>query len=52
MALVDSTVAPGFVFKQAAAAEFRVGSDGVARSLGMAVEPEMGVEGRVWFERV
>ncbi|CZT43085.1 uncharacterized protein RSE6_03071 [Rhynchosporium secalis] len=52
MAYVDSKVAPGLVFKQAMAAEFRVGSGGTVEKFGIALEPEMGTEGRIWFERV
>ncbi|KAG9236943.1 putative penicillin-binding protein [Amylocarpus encephaloides] len=52
MAYADSTTAPGMVFKQALPAEFAVGVDGVVGRVGVAFEPEMGREGRVWFERV
>ncbi|KAJ5047542.1 uncharacterized protein L3040_003365 [Drepanopeziza brunnea f. sp. 'multigermtubi'] len=52
MAHIDSTTAPGLIFRQAVAAEFKVGSDGVANGFGIAIEPEMGLEGRIWFERV
>ncbi|KAI4205943.1 MAG: hypothetical protein LQ350_000128 [Teloschistes chrysophthalmus] len=33
-------------------AEFRVGEDGVVRELGAGLEPEMGLDGKVWFARV
>ncbi|KAI9051163.1 hypothetical protein LZ554_005265 [Drepanopeziza brunnea f. sp. 'monogermtubi'] len=52
MAHIDSTTAPGLISRQAVAAEFKVGSDGVASGFGIAIEPEMGLEGRIWFERV
>jgi hypothetical protein len=52
MAYLDSATAPGLIFKTAFAAEFGVGSDGVVRELGIAVEEEMGVGERVWFVRV
>jgi hypothetical protein len=52
MAYADSTEAPGSVFKAAAPAEFKVSSDGISKTLGLAAEPEMGPQGRIWFERV
>jgi hypothetical protein len=52
MAYADSTEAPGMPFKLAAPAEFKVGSDGISKTFGLAVEPEMGPSGRIWFERV
>ncbi|KAL2062947.1 hypothetical protein VTL71DRAFT_6019 [Oculimacula yallundae] len=52
MGYMDSKTAPGLVFKQAMAAEFTVGSSGKADRLGMALEEEMGKDGRIWFERV
>ena len=52
MVYADSTTAPGLVFKQALPAEFVVGVEGVVGRVGVAFEPEMGKEGRVWFERV
>jgi len=52
VAYVDSDKAPGAIFKEAIPAEFTVGIDGATQALGMATEPEMGPEGRIWFERV
>lgn len=52
MAYIDSATAPGLIFRKAVAAEFLVGVDGIARKFGIAAEPEMGVEARIWFERV
>jgi len=52
MVYIDSMTAPGLIFKEATPAEFSVGSDGVPKKFGLAAEPEMGVEGRIWFERV
>jgi len=52
MAYADSTESPGQVFKTASPAEFKVASDGIAKYFGLAAEPEMGVDGRIWFERV
>lgn len=52
IAHLDSPDTPGLTFLYSVAAEFRVGSDGVVGSLGLAVEEEMGVQGRIWFERV
>jgi hypothetical protein len=52
MAYADSTEAPGFPFKVAAAAEFKVSPDGTSKTLGLAAEPAMGPNGRIWFERV
>lgn len=49
---MDSAVAPRSIFKSALPAEFKVGSDGTTKLLGIATEPEMGPEGRIWFERV
>jgi hypothetical protein len=49
---IDSDKAPGAIFRGAVRAEFTVGSDGKAKALGMATEPEMGPEGRIWFERI
>ena len=49
---IESTTAPGLLLREATAAEFVVGSDGVAGRFGIAAEPEMGVEGRIWFERI
>lgn len=47
---IDSDKAPGAIFKGAVPAEFTVGSDGKTKALGMGTEPEMGPEGRIWFE--
>lgn len=52
MVYADSTESPGQVFKTASPAEFKVASDGIAKYFGLAAEPEMGVDGRIWFERV
>ncbi len=52
MAYIDSTTAPGLIFREAVAAEFVIGSDGVAKKFGLAAEPEMGSEGRIWFDRI
>ncbi|RDW94512.1 hypothetical protein BP5796_00275 [Coleophoma crateriformis] len=52
IARLDSSVAPGSLFKEAVAAEFRIGSDGVPVEFGLAAEPMMGKEGRIWFKRI
>jgi hypothetical protein len=52
MAYADSTEAPGLMFKEAAPAEFKVTSDGISKYFGLAAEPEMGKDGRIWFERI
>jgi hypothetical protein len=52
MCHLDSTKAPGKAFKQAIPGEFMVGADGVVQKFGIAAEPEMGKEGRIWFERI
>jgi hypothetical protein len=52
MCHLDSAKAPGTLFKQAIPGEFIVGADGVVQKFGIAAEPEMGKEGRIWFERV
>ena len=52
MVYTDSTTAPGSVHQDVMPAEFRVGGDGVVKSLGIALASEMGKEGRIWFERV
>lgn len=52
MTYADSPEAPGIEFKVAAPAEFKVGPDGVSKAFGLAAEPEMGPQGRIWFERV
>ena len=44
MAFADSVNAPGFIFKG--------GSDGVSKSIGIALEGEMGLDARIWFERI
>jgi hypothetical protein len=50
MGYLDSSTAPGLLFREAFPAEFVVGSDGVVRELGLALEEEMGE--MIWFERV
>jgi len=52
MAYGDSTEAPGTAFKAAAPAEFKVSADGISKTFGLAAEPEMGPNGRIWFERI
>jgi hypothetical protein len=52
MCYLDSTRAPGLIFKSAIPSEFIVGADGIARKFGIAAEEEMGKEGRIWFERI
>ncbi len=52
MAYVDSTTAPGLISKEAVPAEFKVGSDGIAKDFGIVAEPEMGFEKRIWFDRL
>ena len=51
MAYIDSITAPGLVFKAAVPAEFRIGSDGVSKSFGIAAEVEMNGK-KIWFERI
>jgi len=51
MAYLDSSTAPGLIFKQAIPAEFVIGSDGVVQKFGIAHEEAMGSE-KIWFERV
>lgn len=48
----DSMGAPGFIFQEHIAAEFRIGANGIPMTLGMAVEAEMGLSGRIYFERI
>lgn len=48
----DSSTSPGLVFKTAGAAEFKIGHDGIPQSLGISLEPEMGISGRIWFDRI
>lgn len=52
MAYMDSRTVPNSIYQNAVAAEFIIGPDGVARKFGIAEEPSMGPNGRVWFERV
>lgn len=52
MAYMDSMDAPGLIFKQALPAEFRIGSDGKPSAVGVGFEPDMGKDGRIWFERI
>ncbi|TAQ87178.1 hypothetical protein B7494_g4491 [Chlorociboria aeruginascens] len=52
MAYIDSSTAPGSVFKHAAPAEFRIASDGTPNAFGVMAEPQMGIEGRIWFDRI
>jgi hypothetical protein len=52
MAYADSTEAPGLPFKVAAPAEFEISPEGISKTLGLAAEPEMGKDGRIWFERL
>lgn len=52
LAYRDSRTAPGGVYRAVGKAEFVLGSEGVPGKLGVALEGEMGVEGRIWFERV
>jgi hypothetical protein len=52
LAYMDSLTAPGLIFKTASPAEFRVGGDGISRSLGILIEPSMGLESRIWFDRI
>jgi hypothetical protein len=52
MAYLDSSTAPGLIFKAAFPAEFVLGSDGVVKKLGIVPEETMeGVE-KIWFDRV
>lgn len=52
LAHMDSSTAPGLLFKEALPAEFVVGSDGIPKSFGLAAAEEMGTDARIWFERV
>jgi hypothetical protein len=52
MAYIDSTLAPGLVFKEAVPAEFVVGSNGVSKSFGIATQPEMAEVARIHFTRI
>lgn len=52
MAYADSLTAPGLVFREAVPAEFKVGGDGVSSSFGIMVEPRMGMDSRIWFDRI
>ncbi len=52
MAYVDSATAPGMIFKEKVAAGFQIGVEGKPEQFGIAVEEEMGVDGRMWFKRV
>ncbi|KAH8665971.1 beta-lactamase/transpeptidase-like protein [Tricladium varicosporioides] len=60
LSYIDSTVAPGGIFKQVVPMEFRISSEGVVREVGMdwagengGVGPAGGGDaGRVWFTRI
>ena len=52
MAHVDSATAPGLAFRSAIAAEFYIGANGASKTFGIAAEPEMGLSGRIVFERI
>lgn len=52
MANIDSITTPGSVFKRAAAAEFVIGADGIPKTFGLADEEEMGLSGRIFFDRI
>jgi hypothetical protein len=52
MAYMDSTTAPGLIFKEATPAEFKVGADGISQVFGINAEPEMGPKGRISFQRI
>ena len=52
MAYIDSSTAPGIIFKQAVPAEFIVGADGASSSFGVLAEKEMGPNSRIWFNRL
>ncbi|KAE9377060.1 putative penicillin-binding protein [Stipitochalara longipes BDJ] len=52
IAYADSTEAPGTAFRAAVPAEFKVSADGISKAFGLAAEPEMGPNGRIWFERI
>ncbi|KAK6580275.1 hypothetical protein PZA11_007297 [Diplocarpon coronariae] len=45
---------PGLMIRQAVAAEFKVSSNvssnGASSMFGIAIEPEMGLDGRIWFQ--
>jgi len=51
MTFIDSATAPGLIFKEARPAEFVVGSDGISKKFGIAAEPSMGIDKKIWFER-
>jgi hypothetical protein len=52
MANIDSITSPGLGFKRAAAAEFNIGANGVPKTFGLADEDEMGLSGRIFFDRI
>jgi hypothetical protein len=52
IAYIDSLTAPGLIFREAAPAVFRVGADGISNSFGILAEPEMGMDSRIWFDRL
>lgn len=51
-AYIDSATAPGGKFREAVPAEFLISSEGVVSKFGIAAEPQMGIYGRIWFERI
>jgi hypothetical protein len=52
MAYVDSSTAPGLIFKAAVPAGFKIGSDGAPKAFGIAAEEKMGKDGRIWFDKI
>lgn len=52
MAKMDSRTVPNSIYQNAVAAEFVIGPDGLARKFGIAEEPSMGPNARIWFDRV
>jgi hypothetical protein len=51
IAYIDSATAPGLVFKEAAASEFVIGSDGVVSKFGFNGGADTGPVW-IWFERI
>jgi hypothetical protein len=52
MANIDSTTSPGLAFRHATAAEFHIGANGIPKTFGLAAELEMGLSGRIFFDRI
>lgn len=52
IAYADSISAPSLAFQEGLPAKFAVGSDGISQKFGLAAESEMGLQARIWFDRL